>query len=228
MIQIPLLRAARSLSALLLGATLTGCASNATNQTASTQASPSSSTTATGAATTAKADDHDAEIRAAIGPFFPGAQLVAKPFPFNDTAAAHLSEEAGVKFSGKEGHWQVFDAVKNGQRVGLGVMTHSALPDGKDMHIAFAVNLKFAVIGVTPLDAPDNAKMRAFAAQMKGKTFKSVFKVGKDLKTVTGMPQPVAQIGADAVHKGLVILEENFNPQHGADEAAGAAHAERR
>lgn len=203
-----------------------GCSQNTSTPTASAPSTPTASPSQTATTTTQKGgDNHDAEIRAAVGPFFPGAQLVAKPFPFNETAAAHLSEEAGVKFSGKEGHWQVFDATQNGQRVGLAVMTHSALPDGKDMHIAFAVNSKFAVTGITPLDAPDNAKMRAFAAQMKGKTYKSAFKVGQDLKATAGMPQPVAQIGADAVHKGLVILEENFNPQHGANEAAHAAGA---
>lgn len=169
--------------------------------------------------------DYDAEIRAAIGPFFPGARLVARPFPFSATIAARLSREAGVQFSGKEDHWQVFDALKNGRRVGMGVMTHSMLPGGKDMHIAFGVNPRFAVVGVTPLDAPDNARMRAFTAQLRGKTSKSTFKVGKDLKTVPGMPQPIAQIGADAVHKGLAILQ-GFDPQRGAGEAAGAAHQE--
>jgi hypothetical protein len=169
--------------------------------------------------------DHDALIRAAIGRFFPGARLVAKPFPFDVAIAARMSRKSGVKFSGKDGHWQVFAATKNGQRVGMGVMTHSALPNGKDMHIAFAVNPRFAVIGVTPLDAPNNAKMRAVVGQMKGKTSKAAFKVGKDLKVVKGMPQNIAQIGADAVRKGLVILDENFNQQHGADEAARAAGA---
>lgn len=229
MIQIHFKQVFQISGALLLSASLYGCGSDAStttssDQTSSSQTAPSIST-AEASATAAPKDDHDAEIRAAIGPFFPGAQLVSKPFPFNDAAAKHLSEEAGVKFSGKEGHWQVFNAVKNGQNIGFGVMTHSALPDGKDMHLAFAVNPTFAVLGVTPLDAPDNTKMRALTAQLKGKTYKSTFKVGKDLKAVPGMPQPIAQIGADAVHKGLVILEENFNPQHGVDEAAHAAGA---
>jgi len=204
------------LGAALLGVALVGCGQNnaAETTTVPPQVPVAQSETTPLHAQAGGADDHDAEIRATTAKFFPGATLTPKPFPFNDELAKHMSEEAGVKFSGKEGKWQVFDATQNGKRVGLAVMTHSALPGGKDMHIAFAVNPKFAVTQVTALDAPDNAKMQVFAKQLVGKTHDAAFKVGKDLKAPAGLAPQVAQIAADAVHKGVVILEENFNPAH--------------
>jgi hypothetical protein len=223
----------------LVGVTLAGCGQNNTGETTTAQApAPDAQTGATvqteTAATTGavKADDHDAEIRATLGKFFPGAELAAKPFPFDDNSAAHMGEEAGVKFTGKEKDWQVFEATANGKRVGLGVMTHSALPDGKDMHIAFGVNPQFAISHVTALDAPNNDKAQTFVRQMVGKNHDAAFKVGKDLKAVSGLSPQVAQIAADAVHKGIFILEENFNPLHsehehsGHDHSGGAGHTE--
>ena len=210
------------LGAALLGVTLAGCGSNTGDTTTAQAPSAQTETPQTGNAPTdagAKAgDDHDAEIEATISKYFPGATLVKKPFPFNDTAAAHLSGAAGVKFTGDEGEWQVYEATKEGQRVGLAMMTHSALPDGKDMHIAFAVNPEFAISYVTALDAPNNAQMQTFTKQLVGKNHDAAFKVGKDIKVTPGVSPQLGQIVAHAVHKGVVILEENFNPSHSAHE----------
>ena len=205
----------------LLGTTLAGCGSNETPDT--TVATAPGTTTSEPAA---GGDNHDAEIEAALGKFFPGATLASKPFPFSDDAAAHLGEDAGVKFSGKEGKWQVYEATQDGQRAGMGVMTHSALPDGKDMHIAFGVNPKFAISGVTALDAPDNAKMQKVLQQFEGKTLSSSFQVGEGVKNVDGLAPEVAQITADAIKKGLAILDSNFNAAHGESEGAGNGHTE--
>ena len=218
------------LVATLLGVTLAGCGQNNATETAS---APTTTTTNTTQATTddhahapgeaphaheggtATGDNHDAEIEATMAKFFPGATLGKKPFPFSDDAAQHLSQDAGVKFTGDEKKWQVYEATQNGRRVGLAMMTHSALPDGKDMHIAFAVNPKFALTHVTALDAPDNSKMGQFVKQMVGKKLKAPFKVGQGLKAPAGLSPQVAQIAADAVKKGLAILDDNFNAAHG-------------
>lgn len=235
-----------TIGAALLGVTLAGCSGKGETETATvptttgttaTQGAKDNHAHAPGEAPhahkgeadagAASGDNHDAEIRATMAKFFPGAQLSPKPFPFNDELGKHMGEEAGLKFSGEEGKWQVFEASLDGKRLGMAVMTHSALPDGKDMHVAFAVNPKFAVSHVMALDAPDNTRMQTFLKPLIGKTHDAAFKVGKDLKAVPGLSPQVAQIAADAVHKGLVILEENFNPSHGEHEhAEGAAHKE--
>ncbi len=217
----------------VIGVTLTGCGGNNAGDTApgaTTAQAPAASPTAstetasTGAGAQHSDHNHDAQTQVTMAKFFPGAQLSAKPFPFNEAAAAHMGEEAGVKFSGKEGEWQVFEATQNGKRVGMAVMTHSTLPDGKDMHVAFAVNPKFAITHVTALNAPDAAKMKTFIAQTLGKNYKAAFKVGKDLKAAPGLSPQVAQVAADAVHKGVVILIENFDPAHAEEE--GREHTE--
>jgi len=226
------------LSAAFLGVALAGCGGNNATETASaptttntTQATTDDHAHAPGEAPhaheggTATGDNHDAEIEATMAKFFPGATLGKKPFPFSDAAAAHLSQDAGVKFTGDEKKWQVYEATKNGQRVGLAMMTHSALPDGKDMHIAFAVNPQFALTHVTALDAPDNAKMSQFVKQMVGKKLSAPFKVGQGLKAPAGLSPQVAQISADAVKKGLAILDDNFNAAHGETESAGDGHS---
>lgn len=235
-----------ALGTVALGFALTGCGQN-------TASESSTSTTSTGTTTQAAKDDHahapgeaphahegdatdagvatgdnhDAEIQATVAKFFPGATLKKKPFPFDDDAASHLSQDAGVKFTGDEGKWQVFEASKNGARVGLAMMTHSALPNGKDMHIAFAVNPKFTVTHVTALDAPNNAKMQEFVKQLVGKTLSAPFKVGQGLKVPAGLSTQEAQISADAAKRGLAILDSNFNAAHGHDAApAEAPHDE--
>lgn len=226
------------LGAALLGVTLAGCGNNAADNTAttSTTTAPATSAQNTTAATgnddhahapgeaphahegevaTSNAatgdDNHDAEIEATMAKFFPGATLAKKPFPLTADAAQHFSEDTGVKFSGEEIKWQAYEATRDGQRVGLGMMTHSPLPDGKDMHIAFAVNPKFAVTQAMALDAPNNAQMQTFLKQAVGKTASAPFKVGQGLKAPAGLSPQVAQIAADAVKKGLAILDSNFN-----------------
>ena len=215
-----------------MGLVLTGCGGDNTTETApanpttqnpTTQAAKDDHAHAPGEAphaheatnAGAAGDNHDAEIEATMAKFFPGATLKKKPFPFNADAASHLGKDAGVKFTGDEMKWQVFEATQNGKRLGLAVMTHSPLPDGKDMHIAFAVNPKFTLTHVSALDAPDNAKMQQFVKQMMGKNLKAPFKVGQGLKAPAGLSAQVAQISADAVKKGLAILDDNFNAAHG-------------
>jgi len=213
-----------ALGAAILGVTLAGCGSNATDNTAAT--TPDTTTTAPDASTqnTAPATGNESAGEAApaeIAAFFPSATLTKKAFPMDAEAASHMSEGSGVKFSGEEKEWEVYEASQNGQRVGLAVMTHSDLPDGGDMHIAFAVDKNFKITQTAVSEAPDVAKMKTFIAQTVGKTHDAAFKVGKDLKAPAGLSPQVAQIAADAVHKGVLILEENFNPLHG--EAAGHA-----
>lgn len=217
------------LSVAILGVTLTGCGQNTASETTSTaittQAASDDHAHAPGeaphshegeaASGAASGDNHDAEIQATMAKFFPAATLVSRPFPFSDDAAAHLGEDAGVKFKGDEDKWQVFEATRDGQRVGMAVMTHSALPSGKDMHVAFAVNPKFAVTHVSASDAPDKDKMQAFLKQLVGKNLSASFKVGQGLKAPAGLSAQVAQISADAVKKGLAILDSNFNAAHG-------------
>lgn len=60
---------------------------------------------------------------------------------------------------------------------------------------------------------------------MVGKNHDAAFKVGKDLKAVSGLSPQVAQIAADAVHKGIFILEENCNPLHGEHEHSDHQHS---
>lgn len=202
-----------TLGAALLSVALVGCGNNATDTT-TTATAPAQNTTATtaneGNAATG-GDNHDAEIEATMAKFFSGATLAKKPFPLTTAEAQHFSEDTGVKFSGDESKWQVYEATTDGQRVGLGMMTHSALPDGKDMHIAFAVDRKFAVTQATALDAPDNTQMQTFLKQVEGKTASAPFKVGQGLRAPDGLSPQVAQIAADAVKKGLAILDSNFN-----------------
>jgi hypothetical protein len=243
-----------ALGVFAVGLALTGCGRNTESGTAPDTSTTATSTTAT---TQAAGDDHahapgeaphghegeganaasnqahGAEDQATVAKFFPGATLAVKPFPFSADAAAHLGDDAGVKFKGNENEWQVFEATRDGQRVGMAVMTHSALPDGKDMHIAFAVNPRFAVTHVTAVDAPEKAKMQGFVEQIVGKKMSAALKVGQDLKATSGLAPATAQIAADSVKKGLAILDSNFNTAHGHAEArsegahpAGAAHDE--
>lgn len=220
------------LGAAFLGFSLTGCGQNTASETtstaATTQAASDDHAHAPGEAPHSHegdakgSDNHDAEIGATMAKFFPGATLRPRPFPFSDDAAAHLGEDAGVKFNGDEDKWQVFEATRDGQRIGMAVMTHSALPGGKDMHVAFAVNSKFSVTHVTASDAPDKAKMQEFLKQMIGRNLGASFKVGQGLKAPAGLSPQVAQISADAVKKGLAILDSNFNAAHGHSSEANA------
>lgn len=215
-ILLPALGAALSLA-------LAGCGGNeAANTAASTGTTvtvPETSAPSTSNATTSTTDkDGSTAAPAELAAFFPGAQLVKKPITMNAELAKHMSGEAGVTFSGKEGEWEIYDATQNGARVGMGVLTHSDLPGGGDMHIAFAVDKNFKVTQTAVSEAPDVAKMKTFIAQTVGKNHDAPFKVGKDLKATPGLAAPVAQVAADAVHKGVVILEENFNPSHGEHE----------
>lgn len=241
-----------ALSAVLLGATLAGCGGSApaenTGGTAST-GTASTGTASTGTASTGttsttttntKADDdhahapgeaahsHGGEAGQGAAPselasFFPGAQLKKKAFPLSADDAAHMSGESGVKFSGKEKEWEVYEASQNGARVGYAVMTHADLPGGGDMHAMFAVDKKFKITKTDVSDAPNEAKMKQFVSQAAGKTLSANWKVGQGLKPVSGVAPADAQIAADAVKKGLVILDNNFNAAHGAHSASPAA-----
>jgi len=222
------------LSTAAVGLALTGCGQNTANETA-----PAGTTT-----TQAAKDDHanapphehdaqgghveaehkhdhadDAADKAMIAGWFPGATVTKKPFPFDDDAASHLSADSGLKFSGHEADWGIYEAVKDGQRVGFAVMTHADIPGGEEMHVAFAVDKKFVITKTDIAKAPDEAKMTAFTAQFKGKKLADAWKVGKDLKATPGLPSATAQIAADTAKKGLAILDSNFNAAHGHEEA---------
>ncbi len=82
------------------------------------------------------------------------------------------------------------------------------------MHIAFAVDPKFTITKTSVLEAPNANQMTPFIAQCVGKTSKSAFKIGKDLKAPSSVPAQTAQLAADAVHKGVVMLDEFFNAAH--------------
>lgn len=210
---------AGGLGAILLGVALAGCGNNAADNTTATAPDTSAPATTTTVENQSANEAAPGEAAPAeLAAFFPGATLAKKAFPLDADAAAHMSEGSGVKFSGKEGEWDVYEATQNGQRIGFAVMTHSDLPDGGDMHIAFAVDKGFKVTQTAVDEAPDVAKMKTFIAQTVGKTHDDAFKVGKDLKAPAGLSPQVAQIAADAVHKGVLILEENFNPLHGEKE----------
>ena len=233
-----------ALGAVALGFALTGCGSSSPTETGS---APTSATTTTavkddhanaaphehasdGSHTTEAEHKHDHEDNAAdkamIASWFPGATVAKKPFPFSADAAAHLSEDSGLKFSGHEADWGIYEAAKDGQRVGFAVMTHADIPGGEEMHVDYAVDKKFVVTKTDIAKAPDEAKMKAFTAQFKGKKISDAWKVGKDLKATPGLPNATAQIAADTVKKGLAILDSNFNAAHGHGHSSEAPHDE--
>lgn len=224
------------LSAAALGLALAGCGQNTATETAT---APTANTTqamndehapgasphahhADGGHTTDAAHGHahdESADLAMIAGWFPGGKVAKKPFPMSPDAVSHLSEDSGLKFSGSEKDWGVYEAAKDGQRVGFAVMTHANAPDGAEMHVDFAVDKKFNVVKTDIAKAPDEAKMKAFAAQFKGKKLSDAWKVGKDLKATPGLPNATAQIAADTVKKGLAILDSNFNTAHGHEAA---------
>lgn len=234
-----------TLGVAFLGVTLAGCGQNTASETTPASSS-TSTTTGTGTTTTQAAkDDHphapgeaphahegdatgeaahghahdDSADKAMIASWFPGAMVAKKPFPFSADAASHLSEDSGLKFSGKEGGWGVYEAAKDGQRIGFAVMTHADIPGGDEMHVDFATDKKFIITKTDIAKAPDEGKMKAFTAQFKGKKLSDAWKVGKDLKATPGLAPATAQIAADTVKKGLAILDSNFNTAHGHKEA---------
>lgn len=227
-----------ALGAVLMSAALAGCGDNGAENAVGT-ASTGTVTTVT-ADTKAAADDHaHAPGEAAhsheggaagaapseLAAFFPGVQLKKKAFPLSVDDAAHMSGESGVKFSGKEKDWEVYEASQNGARVGYAVMTHADLPGGGDMHAMFAVDKGFKITKTGVSGAPDEAKMKQFVSQAVGKTLIANWKVGQGLKLVPGVAPADAQIAADALKKGLVILDNNFNAAHGAHTSGAASGA---
>jgi hypothetical protein len=118
---------------------------------------------------------------------------------------------AKVKFTGAEKEWEVYEASQNGARVGYAMMTHLAASGG-DTHVVFAVDKSFKITRADVMDAP---KMKPLVVQAVGKSHGAKWKVGQDFKPVGGLSQSDAQAAVDALHKGVVILEENFNPNHG-------------
>ena len=153
--------------------------------------------------------------RARVEPLIPGATLTHKLVPLDARAIAHLNRRSTAKFNGGEAKWHIYSATKNGVRVGMGALTHSAIPGG-ELDIAFAVDKAFKVTRVAVVGAPaaSKAKLSALAAQMRGKTVRSAFRVGKDLKAPPGLTPRTAQIAADQVHKALLMMDENFNAAH--------------
>ena len=153
--------------------------------------------------------------RAKVEPLIPGATLTHKMVPMAAKDIAHMSQESGLKFNGSEAKWHIYSATKNGVRVGMGALTHAAIPGGK-LDIAFAVDKAFKVTRIAVVGAPgaSKAKLSALVSQMRGKTVRSAFRVGRDLKAPTGLAPRTAQIAADQVHKALLMMDENFNAAH--------------
>ena len=217
------------LGAVLLGVTLAGCGGSApaenTAGTAETGTTTSQTTqTATTDTASSGGESTKSEAPSELAAFFPGATLSKKAFPLDAQSATHLSEMAKVKFSGDEKEWEVYEASQNGARVGYAMMTHFN-GSGGDTHAIFAVDKSFKITKADALDAP---KMKPLMAQAVGKSQSAEWKVGQDFKPVAGVSQADAQAAVDSLHKGVVILEENFNPRHGehAEGAAGGASAE--
>src|SRR5688572_16700149 len=127
--------------ALMLGLLVSGCGPAEVTETSAT----TTSTAPAGTAPHQHAEGEDSAAMAMLAAWFPGAAMTRKLFPMNDEAMAHLGEEAGLKFAGNEGSWGVYEAVKDGQRVGLAVAAHATPPGGKEMHVNFAVDKKFVV-----------------------------------------------------------------------------------
>ena len=221
-----------ALSAALLSVTLAGCGGSAPAENAAGTAETGTTTTQTtgtnastaGSETTASTASGGGESAASEAPaelaaFFPGAQLKKKAFPMDADAAAHLSEMAKVKFTGDEKEWEVYEASQNGARVGYAMMTHFS-GSGGDTHAVFAVDKSFKITKADALDAP---KMKPLMAQAAGKNHDAKWKVGQDFKPVAGVSQADAQAAVDSLHKGVLILEENFNPNHGSHTHGAAA-----
>ena len=179
-------------------------------QRADAQPAPSQSTDAQ-----ATHAGHDTGKMASL---FPGAELKRRPWKLADDAPFHLNKDIGMKFKGGEKDWEVFEANKDGQRMGLVILTHSTISDKGEMHIVVGFNPKFKISGVTAFEDTDEA-FKKFIAQFKGKSVEQPFKVGKDLKAVPGLPNNQAQEVADTVRRGGWIINEYFNA------AAAAAHA---
>lgn len=209
-----------ALGAVLLGAALAGCGGNAPSE--NTVGTASTGTTVTTQAT--EGTTTQATAPAELAAFFPGATLSKKAFPMDADAASHLGKMGGVKFTGAEKEWEVYEASQNGARQGYAVMTHSDLPGGGDMHVAFAIDKSFKITKAKAVEAPEVAKMDAMLAQAVGKDHDAAFKVGKDFKASAGLAPGTAQIAVDALHRGVLILEENFNPNHGEHEHGEHEH----
>ncbi|HVF10983.1 MAG TPA: hypothetical protein VNA16_09285, partial [Abditibacteriaceae bacterium] len=196
------------LSAAVVGLALTGCGQNTARETVpagttTTQAAKDDHVHAPGEAPHAHEGDaahghahDDSADRAMLAGWFPGATVTKKPFPFSADAASHLSGDSGLKFSGHEAGWGVYEAAKDGQRIGMAVLTHADIAGGAEMHVNFAVDKKFTVTKVGITKAPDEAKMKVFTAQFKGKKLADGWKVGKDLKATSGLAPATAQIAA--------------------------------
>jgi hypothetical protein len=213
-----------TLGAILLGVTLAGCGGSTpaenTTGTAETGTTTSQTTqTATTDTASSGGENTKSEAPAELAAFFPGATLTKKAFPMDASAAAHLSGMAKVKFTGDEKEWEVYEAAQNGARVGYAMMTHFS-GSGGDTHAVFAVDKSFNITKADALDAP---KMKPLMAQAVGKNHDAKWKVGQDFKPVAGVSQADAQAAVDSLHKGVLILEENFNPNHGAHEHGGGA-----
>lgn len=219
-----------TLGAVTLAVALAGCGGNTPAENAAGTASSGTTTSQTTETTTSDTaasggESTMSEAPSELAAFFPGATLTKKAFPLSADDAAHMSGESGVKFSGKEKDWEVYEASQNGARAGYAVMTHADLPGGGDMHAMFAVDKGFRITKTDVSGAPNEAKMKQLVAQATGKTLSAKWKVGQDIKPVTGVAQADAQVAADALKKGLVILDNNFNAAHGAHTSGAASGA---
>lgn len=186
---------------------LAGCGSDAGQEPAA-KALPDS--VPAPAAATSGGHDHSADSEK-LASFFPGSTLSRKPLSLAGDAATHLSKDIGMKFAGGEKDWEVYDASKDGKRVGMVMLTQATLSDGKSMHLAFAVSPGFKVSGTKAIE-PAAEGFDDFVKQFNGKDFRDPLTVGKDLKK-NAYSAGDAQVVADTIRRGSWIFNEYFNPK---------------
>ncbi len=161
-------------------------------------------------APTAMGDDHRAD-EAQLARLFPGAKLKEVALPVSANSLRRLSARSGLKFSGAEGEWEAFEAIRGGHRVGLALLSHADLASNLEIHLGFAVDPRLRVLQTVGMERT-NAGFKAFGRQFGGKDLRSPFQLGRDLKAVADYPPQFSQTLADTVHKGLFLLAAVSKP----------------
>lgn len=151
-------------------------------------------------------DNHKAD-EAKLAALFPDAKLTEKSVPLNNQVLERLSAKSGKKFTGAEKEWEIFEATKNGKRVGLAMLAHADLSKSVEIHIGFSVNPQLQVVQTIGIERT-NEGFKQLVRQFQGKSDNAPFQLGKNLKEVADYPPQFSQAVADTVHKGLVVLRE--------------------
>lgn len=160
---------------------------------------------------------------AELASFFPGAMLMRKSLPTIDEKVGRMGDDAGTPFTGDESEWEVYEATKDGKRIGMAMRTRTKLAGGEMMRVDFAVDPEMKLMNGNVFEGPDKERGSMFVHQMMGRGHANAFKVGQDLQSPAGMPEATAQSAADSVHKGLIMLETNFPSMQGEKRDGGMA-----